>query len=479
MAKELDVATIPESESQAAPLMLSVSGCRGVFGASLTPVVAARFAGALAGALAEEHGERPRVIVGRDGRAGGEAIHSAALAGLLAGGADAIDLDVAMTASVGVMVDHLEAAGGLVITASHNPQEWTGLKPIVRAPTASAPAKERADELIQRFRAERTRLVDWSGAGHLERRRDAATIHMQRVLAALEKAGFDVERIRRRQFRVVLDSVNASGRVGGSDLLGELGCGFTHLNDGTSGLFPHPPEPVESHLTELAEHVRGCGADAGFAQDPDADRLAIIDEHGRYIGEEHTLALAARALLERAGAADAHLVANLSTSRMIDDVAAAHGATVARAAVGEANVVSAMRRTGALIGGEGNGGVIWPEVVWIRDSLSAMGLVLGLLAERQQTLSDIVAESPTYAIRKRKVELAEGMAARAVEAVADRWSDQTVDRQDGVRVDFGDERAWLHVRPSNTEPILRLISEAPEAARAEAILEEAESLIQR
>jgi len=463
----------------AAPLMLSVSGCRGVFGASLTPVVAARFAGAFAGMLAEEEGERPRVVLARDGRAAGETIHAAALAGLLGGGADVLDLDVAMTASAGVMVDHVEASGGLVVTASHNPQEWNGLKPILRAPTASAPAKERAERLVERFRADKTRLVDWAGAGRIERRSDAADVHVQRVLDALERAGFRLDRIKRRQFRVVLDSVNASGRVGGPELLGRLGCSYAHLHGDSSGLFPHPPEPVEAHLTDLAEQVRSAGADGGFAQDPDADRLAIVDETGRYIGEEHTLALAARALLERSGAKGASLATNLSTSRMIDDVAAAHGATVARAAVGEANVVSSMREVGALLGGEGNGGVIWPEVVWIRDSLSAMGLVLGLLAESGKSLSEIVGETPAYAIRKRKAELQEGMAERAVEAVAERWASERVDRQDGARIDFEEERAWLHVRPSNTEPILRLIAEAPEAAQAEAILDEAEALIRK
>lgn len=499
------------SNAEAAPLMLSISGCRGIFGKTMTPEVAARYAMVLGGYFAEQHrahggAGKPRVVMGRDGRVAGELIAQGAAAGLAASGCDVIDLGVAMTATVGVMVDQRQGVGGLVITASHNPQQWNGLKPMVRelsgaraisgAVSACAPNKQLADSVIAKFHAAST-----PGAGGVVGARgpgvnDVGTItqapsgaalgmlsegthtHVNKVREALKSIGV-VEDRRMMSVSCVVDSLNASGVEGAKALLGERI--KHHLGGGNSGLFPHVPEPLKENLTDLARFVAEKKAGVGFAQDPDADRLAIIDEKGQYIGEEYTLVLAAEALLG-SGAIDpkgAVLCTNLSTSRMIEDVAAKYGAKVIRTPVGEANVVDAMKQHNAVLGGEGNGGVIWPKVTYIRDSLSAMALVMALMARTGKTVSQLVADIPSYAIVKRKVDLPDpSHAKRAAEAVAKCFARERIDTRDGVRVDFdrlpkGQGPAWLHVRGSNTEPIMRLIAEAPTVQDAEAILNEA------
>lgn len=484
--------------------MLGVSGCRGLVGSSLTPEVASRYAGCFGGWL-HAHSSReaqtgkpaPIVVLARDGRAGGEMIRLAALSGLLASGCRVIDLGVAMTPTVGVMVDELGADGGMVLTASHNPQEWNGLKAILRSSPnqfgvgGSAPDAKQAAEIVELFKNGSPRVVPWNQISAVEHDHDAAERHVAKVLSALNKIIF-IEDIRACHFRVAIDSVNSSGRVGASLLLDELGCEVAHMGDQPTGLFEHPPEPTRENLGQLATLVREHGAHVGFAQDPDGDRLAIIDHTGHYIGEEYTLVLAAMAVLGLDGATAgaistgnhhaASVCTNLSTSRMIDDVAWSRGATVFRTAVGEANVVSAMRQHNSPIGGEGNGGVIWPAVTYVRDSLSSMALTLALMAgsahRRQMTIADIVHQSPTYAIEKRKVDLASKEAAKpAVEALSKAYGGEKLDRQDGVRIDFESRKAWLHVRASNTEPIMRLIAEAPTADAAKALLEEASKII--
>jgi phosphomannomutase len=284
-------------------------------------------------------------------------------------------------------------------------------------------------------------------------------------------ANVDVAAIRARKFAVVLDSVNGSGCVGGRMLLEELGCRVEHIYGEPTGVFGHVPEPLVENLVDLANATRAAkGAACGFAQDPDADRLAIVDETGRFIGEECTLVLAALRMLQRTGGGA--LAANLSTSRMIDDVAARFaGSRVVRTAVGEANVVAGLRPANGILGGEGNGGVIFPPVCWVRDSLSAMALVLELLAHEGKPLSQLVAALPRYAMVKRKMELAAvgGMAAvaPALGKVKAAFAAERISDVDGVRIDFAD--GWVHLRASNTEPIVRVIAEAPDAARANAL----------
>ncbi|MBL8764609.1 MAG: phosphoglucosamine mutase [Phycisphaerae bacterium] len=472
------------SDSEA--LMLSVSGCRGIVGSTLTPEVVSRFAAAFATWL---RSRRPahapvRVVVGRDGRLGGQWVRDAAVAGLAAAGCDVIDLGVAMTATVGVMADELDAAGGMVVTASHNPQQWNGLKCLVRdgrgpygAVSACAPDAGSAGEIIELFRAGRVNWVPPERVGSVRVETGSAGRHAEKVLAALTEL-MPLERITNRSFVVVVDSVNASGVEGAGLLLRRLGCQIVHLNADRSGVFPHAPEPIAENLGSLAAAVAADVVHAGFAQDPDADRLALVDDRGVFIGEEYTLALAAWALLGSVNAANHSLAANLSTSRMVDDVAARSGSRVLRTPVGEANVVAAMRRESCVLGGEGNGGVIWPRVTLVRDSLSAMALTLALLTREGRPLSDLVSSVPSYAIEKRKVPVKPGLAERAIDALARRYADQRVDRQDGVRIDFPARSAWVHVRASNTEPIVRLIAEAPTAAVASTLLDEVRSCVE-
>jgi phosphomannomutase len=451
--------------------MLSVSGARGIVGRTMTPEVAAAFAAAFgshvrARVAGSGAARRPRVVLGRDGRISGEPLALAAAGGLLAVGCDVTDIGVAMTPTVGVMIGALGADGGMAVTASHNPIEWNGLKCLDGS--GLAPPPEEAREIVRRFTERRVEWAPPLGTGRMDRTDAAARTHVERVLAQV-----DVAAIRARGFAVVLDSVNASGCVPGRMLLEALGCRVTHLFGECTGVFGHTPEPLEANLVELAAGVaRTPGAVAGFAQDPDADRLALVDERGRYVGEEYTLVLAALRMLQRTGGGT--MAANLSTSRMVDDVAARFpGSRVVRTAVGEANVVEALRREAGILGGEGNGGVILPPVCWVRDSLSAMALVLELLAHERRPLSAIVADLPRYAMVKHKLDLEAvgGMAAvgPALERVQAAYRGRTgarISAVDGVRVDLPE--GWMHVRASNTEPILRIIAEGatPEAAEA-------------
>jgi phosphomannomutase len=442
--------------------MLSVSGARGIVGRTMTPEVAAAYAGAFGSFLRATTGKaRPRVAVGLDGRISGPPLAAAAIGGLMATGCDVIDLGVAMTPSVGVMIGHHRADGGLAITASHNPIEWNGIKCLDGDGLAPPPAI--AKEIVDRFKQRR---IDWCGpleTGRVTHDPTSARVHVDRVLAQV-----DADAIRGRRFAVVLDSVNGSGCEGGRMLLEALGCRVTHLFGEQTGVFGHTPEPLVDNLVDLARTTGSTpGSACGFAQDPDADRLAIVDETGRFIGEECTLVLAALRMLQRTGGGA--LAANLSTSRMIDDVAARFpGSRVVRTAVGEANVVAGLRSNGGIFGGEGNGGVILPGVCWVRDSLSAMALVLELLAYEGKPLSAIVASLPRYAMIKRKMELASvgGMAAvaPALAKVKAAFASERISDVDGVRVDFAD--GWVHLRASNTEPIVRVIAEAATEARA-------------
>jgi len=271
---------------------------------------------------------------------------------------------------------------------------------------------------------------------------------------------------------VVVDSVNGAGCVSCATMLSKLGCQLSHLNSVPDGRFPHEPEPTEKNLTQLAEEVRRQRAAVGFAQDPDADRLAIVDDNGKYIGEEYSLALCAKWMLsKRPGVA----VTNLSSSRMLDDIASAAGGKVIRTPVGEANVIAAMQAHEAVIGGEGNGGVIDPRIVPGRDSLVGIAYVLQLMAATGKSLSALVAEIPRYEIVKTKFECRREDAQRAVEALKKTFASERVDTQDGIRIDW--PNAWVHARPSNTEPIMRIIAEATDAATAQKAIAQVQQVV--
>ncbi|MEM6749824.1 MAG: phosphoglucosamine mutase [Planctomycetota bacterium] len=453
------------------PLMLSVSGLRGIVGGSLHAEDAARFGGAFGswvkaggGGAAPTPGGRPVVALGRDSRRSGEALSDAAAAGLMGAGCDVVRLGVLSTPGVGVAAKRLGAAGALVVTASHNPGPWNGLKP-VRADGSSPPAHESA-ELISRFQEGRIDRVSADGCGRSWRFDGGAAWHAQAVLAHI-----DVDLVRSAGLRVVVDSVCGAGGLEARLLLEALGVEMVSMHAEPTGVFPHTPEPTAANLEGLCKAMAGADAHAGFAQDPDADRLAIVDEGGRYLGEEYTLALCVSHKLAEGGSA----AANLSTSRMVDDVAARVGGSVVRTAVGEANVASAMRERGCELGGEGNGGIIWSPVGQIRDSLVGMALICEMLAQTGATLSSLAAAIPAYAIVKDKAPVDPAVVAVLGEKLPEAFPDAKVDAQDGVRLDW--PQAWLHVRPSNTEPIVRVIAEAPTEAEAQRLVDAARAAV--
>jgi phosphomannomutase len=448
-----------------APLMLSVSGLRGLIGKSLTPPVAARYAAAVGQWFKGQTTGAPHVVVGRDSRPSGEMLEAIVSAGLVAVGCKVTRLGIVTTPSVAVMANHLNATGGIVITASHNPIIWNGIKTLMH--NGSAPPAAEAEKIIQMFHDDAVRYAPVEALqtiGHETRTND---VHVARVLKLV-----DIDAIRKAKLKAVLDSVHGAGGPAARLLLDALGVELVHLFGEPTGQFPHTPEPTKENLVGLCDAMKQHNAHVGFAQDPDADRLAIVDEQGTYIGEEYTLALCALHLLARSDKAKgAVLVANLSTSRMIDDIAASHGATVVRTAVGEANVTEAMRQHDALAGGEGNGGIIHPDVVFVRDSLTGMALTLEMLAKRGKPLSSIVGEVPSYVILKDKVDLAPGMKEQIPAKMRLAFGKQKLDEQDGVRVDWPDK--WVHVRASNTEPIMRLIAEASTPAAAKDLIAQA------
>lgn len=450
-----------------APLMLSVSGMRGFVGSSLTPPVAARYAAAFGQWLGAqcENGHPPRVVIGRDSRPSGEMIECAAVAGLVAVGCQVIRLGIVSTPAVAVMVARHAAQGGMVITASHNPAPWNGIK-LLRH-DAVAPPPDQVQQIIDNFQGD---TVAYTDVDHLlPVRYDDAAVQVHCDLVCKH---FDVDEIARGKLTAVIDSVHGAGGGEALALMEALGVHVIPYYNEPTGRFPHPPEPTKTNLTELCDAVKKHGANIGFAQDPDADRLAIVDESGRYIGEEYTFALCARHMLEEGGT----VAANLSTSRMIDDIAQTKNAHVIRTPVGEANVAAAMRQHHAKIGGEGNGGVIFAKISQVRDSLVGMAAVLEMLANEKRPLSQIVSDVPAYAIVKDKIDIAPGSSGAMTERVRQAFADQKIDDQDGIRVDWPDR--WVHVRPSNTEPILRIIAEAASESQAQALIDQARSIIQ-
>ena len=450
------------------PLMKSISGVRGWVGVSLLPETASMYGAAfgswLKGAREMEH---PLVVVGRDSRPSGPMYEAAVVSGLASVGCRVLRAGVLSTPGIGVLIGNHEADGGIVITASHNPTPWNGIKALRH--DGVAPPADQAMEILRRLDERDVDRVEVDGLQPIRDVEDGVGVHLHKVLAAFEAAGLDLGLVRQHKFKVVLDSVCGAGGAEALALLAELGVDVVPMHTEPTGVFPHVPEPTAANLTGLCDAVPTHGADVGFAQDPDADRLALVDGRGRYIGEEYTLVLCALPLI-RAGDT---VVANLSTSRMIDDAAAAAGATVARSPVGEANVAAVMREHGAAVGGEGNGGIMWSRVTQVRDSIAGMALVLYLMATRDQPLASIVNALPSYAIVKDKLDIEPGtsgpMLERVRAAMAERFPDASVDGQDGVRFDIGPR--WVHVRPSNTEPILRVIAEAPDEAAARELVD--------
>jgi phosphomannomutase len=438
--------------------IISVSGLRGIVGDSLTPDVAFRYASAFTATL-----PAGSVLVSRDGRANGAELVKPVIAGMSQNGSRRVlDAGIAATPTAGVLVRHHGSAGGIQITASHNPAPYNGLK-LFSSEGRVVPAKV-GESVLQRYRslqADSFPARFEHSTPNVERLADTTTAHLELIERVV-----DVPRIRRRSFRVVLDANHGSGGVLGKPLLEHLGCDFVLVGGEPHGRFAHEPEPTPENLGGVLTNVTQEEADIGFCQDPDADRLAIIDERGRYIGEEYTLAICVDHVLRHQ---KGPVVTNCSTSRMTEDLARKYGVPFYRSAVGEANVVDKMIEVSALIGGEGNGGLIDPRVVLIRDSFASMAIVLDAMAELRLPVSTLADELPRYAIHKSKISVSRESIPAALDALERRLPEAQTDRLDGLRLDWQNADGsgkWLLVRGSNTEPIVRIIAEAPTADEA-------------
>lgn len=438
--------------------MISVAGIRGIVGRSVRPVEFLRYTMAFATLLG-----RGPIVVGSDTRLSRGMMRHLVFTGLTACGRDVIDIGLAPTPTHGLTAVRLGAAGAIALTASHNPAEWNALK-FFNAAGSFLDAEENR-RLLEIAASEEFALADYLHLGKVTPREDAIRAHVERVCACV-----DVDAIRGAGLRVAADCVNGVGGLILEPLFERLGVTAEFQFTDVNAPFPRNPEPLPENLTELGELVRRTGAAVGFATDPDADRLALVDETGRPIGEERTLLLAAARVLEKE---KGPMVANLSTTRALDDLAAEAGVELARTPIGEAHVVGRMRSSGALIGGEGNGGVIYPRVHGGRDAATGVALVLEALAVHGTTLSALNGAWPDYAMVKSKYDLAPGTdKAAELGRLRGVFPDAaSVNEEDGLKFVYPDR--WVHVRPSGTEPVMRIFAEAPTAAAARELVDRA------
>jgi phosphomannomutase len=449
--------------------MVSISGIRGVIGDTLTPDVITRYASAYVAYCREVVGAPPMIVVGRDGRITGKAVSDTLSGALVLAGANVMNIGICPTPTVQLAIEHEHAHGGIAVTASHNPMQWNGLK-FMASTGLFLDAAENAR--FWSLAEEKQAYPPWDSIGA----ETLNTTWLQRHIdAVLRLPLINVGAIQERKFTVVLDCVNAAGGMIVPHLLRELGCDVIEMNCEVSGIFQHTPEPLPENLTGLAARVAATHADLGIAVDPDVDRLVLMTERGEPFGEEYTVTTAVDFVLKNrarlaAPAAVPRVVINLSTTRAVEDVARKYGAKVTRTPVGEINVASKMRDIGAIIGGEGSGGVILPAVHLGRDAIVGIGLVLQHLADSGRTLSELKSSLPRYAIAKGKMELRGITPDTVLAAILKHHGAQgSVNTDDGVRIDYPDY--WVHLRKSNTEPIIRIIAEAATAERAQSVVD--------
>lgn len=427
-------------------LKISVSGVRGIVGDTLTPWLVSRFTQAFA-----TYTEGGRIVVGRDTRTSGEWMWNAAVSGLLSAGAVPVDLGIVPIPVVEVMVRYLKASGGIGITASHNPAQWNALKFFRSDGIYLDPYQ--GEDLLSIYYQGNFRASPHS---KIEYFKDAIRIHHDLVLKHV-----DVEKITSAKISVAVDPVNGAACLATPAFLKRLGCRYKVINSTPDGHFRHPPEPTPANLMQLSQLVSKGGFDIGFAQDPDADRLALVDEKGRPLSEELTLALCVYHVLKKI---KTPVVVNVSTSQLIDDIATMYGVPVYRSKVGEVNVVEKMLSTGALMGGEGNGGVIFSPVNAGRDSYVGMGLILELMASEEKPVSEIVKKFPSYAMIKDKVPVPSRRISPLIGKLVEKFGKFKMDFTDGIKF-WPEERLWVQVRPSNTEPVVRVIVEGPDEVK--------------
>lgn len=449
-------------------LIKSISGIRGTIGGkvndNLTPLDVVKFASAFGTWLQNNKNKKNlTLVIGRDARISGEMVSSLVTATLQGLGINVVDLGLSTTPTVEIMVPELNADGGIILTASHNPKQWNALK--LLNDKGEFITGENGADVLALAESEDFNYAEVDDLGKYETRDDAFDIHIQQIL---DLPMVDAEAIKAKKFKVVLDAVNSTGGIAIPMLLDKLGCETVKLYCEPNGQFPHNPEPLKEHLGDICELVIKEKADVGVVVDPDVDRLALIDEKGEMFGEEYTLVAVADYLLKhKKGAA----ISNLSSSRALRDVARNHDSEYFASAVGEVNVVTLMKEKNAVIGGEGNGGIIYPELHYGRDSLVGVALFLTHLAKENKTVSELRAGYPAYFMGKKKIELTPEINVDDILAQMEKeYQNEEVSTVDGVKIDFANN--WVHLRKSNTEPIIRIYTEASSQAEADALGDE-------
>jgi phosphomannomutase len=437
-------------------LIKSISGIRGTIGGkvddNLTPVDVVKFTAAFGTWLQKTQNKKDlTLVIGRDARISGAMVSSLVTATLQGLGINVVDLGLSTTPTVEVMVPELKADGGIILTASHNPKQWNALK-LLNEKGEFISGKDGA-EMLEIAEKEDFNFAEVDDLGKYETRTDAFDIHIQKIL---DLPMVDADAVKSKKFKVVLDAVNSTGGISLPPLLEKLGCEVVKLYCEPNGQFPHNPEPLKEHLTDICDLIKKEGADVGIVVDPDVDRLALIDENGEMFGEEYTLVAVADYLLRhKKGVA----ISNLSSSRALRDVARNLDSEYFASAVGEVNVVTLMKEKNAVIGGEGNGGIIYPDLHYGRDSLVGVALFLTHLAKENKTVSELRATYPAYYMGKKKIELTPEIDVDALLVkMQEEYKNEEISTIDGVKIDFPEN--WVHLRKSNTEPIIRIYTEA-------------------
>lgn len=443
--------------------MTSVSGIRGIVGVSLTPEVVVKYVSAFGQRL-----QGQKVVVGGDPRGSSKIIQPLVKSTLMACGCTPIDVGFTPTPTIELAIKKLTAGGGIVITASHNPQEWNGLKFI--GPEGMFLPEREIFSLFQEAESRKRNYMAWDEIGEEENYQQAIDDHLQCIY---DLPYIKLEKIRKKRFKIVIDCVNGAGSLIIPKFLKKCGCEIIELNTELTGKFAHNPEPIPQNLVELALMVKEHQADLGLAVDPDADRLAMISNEGNPLGEEYTLALAVKFILSKKLG---YVVVNLSTSRVIDEIAQYYNVLLFKTKVGEINVSQRMKEVNAVIGGEGNGGVILPELHLGRDATVGAAIVLQMLAEFNGTVSQLKQSLPQYYILKDKESIKNIDADRVIEHFAEKYKNEQLDLTDGLRIDRID--SWIHLRKSNTEPIVRIIVESRTPEISWRILQEVKEEIQ-
>lgn len=449
-------------------LIKSISGIRGTIGGkvddNLTPIDIVKFTSAFGYWLQKTENRKDlTLVIGRDARISGKMVNSLVTATLQGLGINVIDLGLSTTPTVEVMVPELNTDGGIILTASHNPKQWNALKLLNRK--GEFISGEDGTEVLKIAETADFNFAEVDELGTYTTQEDGFDIHIQKIL---DLPMVDAEAIKQKKFKIVVDAVNSTGGIAVPMLLEKLGCEVVELYCEPNGHFPHNPEPLKEHLGDICELVKSEKADMGIVVDPDVDRLALVDENGDLFGEEYTLVAVADYILKnKPGVA----VSNLSSSRALRDVATRHESTYFASAVGEVNVVNVMKEKNAVIGGEGNGGIIYPELHYGRDSLVGIALFLSHLALENKTVSELRASYPDYFMGKKKIELTPDIDVDGIlTKMKDLYPNDEVSTVDGVKIDFKEN--WVHLRKSNTEPIIRIYTEAFSQTEADGLGDE-------